>query len=138
MGKARGGDAGGDFLEKGGAAGWGMELGFKVGDSGAGFVKGFFRDGVDLGTDLLDFLFGDDARVEEFAREQATDWGVGIDFGVEGGLSKAGFIPFVVAVAAVADEIEDNILMKALAEFECQLNDGSGGKRIVPIDVEDG
>ena len=63
---------------------------------------------------------------------------MGIDFGVEGGLSEAGFVPFVVAVAAVADEIEDNILMKALAEFEGQLNDGSGGERIVPIDVEDG
>ena len=138
LGEARGGDAGGDFLEKGGAAEWGMELGFKVGDSGAGFVKGFFGHGIDLGTDLFDFFFGDDARVEEFAREQATDWGVGIDFGVEGWLSEAGFVPFVVAVAAVADEIEDNILMKALAEFEGQLNDGSGGERIVPIDVEDG
>ena len=106
-----------------------MELRLKVGDSGAGFVKGFFGDGINLGTDLFDFFFGDDARVEEFAREQATDWGVGIDFGVEGWLSEAGFVPFVVAVAAVADEIEDNILMKALAEFEGQLNDGSGGER---------
>ena len=69
MGETRGGDAGGDFLEKGRAAGWGMELGFKVGDSGAGFVKGFFGDGVNLGADFLDFFFGDDARVEEFARE---------------------------------------------------------------------
>jgi len=138
LGEARGGDAGGNFLEKGGAAEWGMELGFKVGDSGAGFAESFFRDDIDLGADLLDFFFGDDAGVEEFAREQATDWGVGIDFGVEGRLSEAGFIPFVVAVAAVADEIEDNILMEALAEFECQLNDGSSGERIVPIDVEDG
>ena len=73
-----------------------------------------------------------------FAREQATDWGVGIDFGVEGWLSEAGFVTFVVAVAAVADEIQNNILMKALAEFECELNDGSGGERIVPIDVENG
>ena len=138
LGEARGGDAGGDFLEKGGAAEWGMELGFKVGDSGARFVEGFFGDGIDLGADLFDFFFGDDARVEEFAREQATDWGVGIDFGVEGRLSEAGFIPFVVAVAAIADEIENNILMEALAEFECELNDGSGGERIVPIDVENG
>ena len=42
MGETRGGDAGGDFLEKGRAAGWGMELGFKVGDSGARFAEGFF------------------------------------------------------------------------------------------------
>ena len=125
-------------MEKGGAAEWGMELGFKVGDSGARFVEGFFGDGIDLGADLFDFFFGDDARVEELAREQATDWGVGIDFGVEGRLSEARFVPFVVAVAAIADEIENNILVKALAEFECQLNDGSGGERIVPIDVEDG
>ena len=117
MSEARGRDASGDFLEKGGAAGWGMELGFKVGDSGAGFVKGFFGDSIDLGADLLDFFFGDDAGVEEFAREQATNWGVGIDFGVEGRLSEAGFVPFVVAVAAIADEIENNILMEALAEF---------------------
>ena len=125
-------------MEKGGAAEWGMELGFKVGDSGARFVEGFFGDGIDLGADLFDFFFGDDASVEEFAREQATDWGVGIDFGVEGRLSEAGFIPFVVAVAAIADEIEDNILMKALAKFECELDDGSSGERIVPIDVENG
>jgi len=117
LGEARGGDASGDFLEKGGAAGCRMELGFKVSDSGAGFVEGFFGDGIDLGADFFDFFFGDDARVEELAREQATDWGVGIDFGIEGRLSEAGFIPFVVAVAAVANEIENNILMKALAKF---------------------
>jgi hypothetical protein len=117
LGEARGGDASGDFLEKCGAAGWGMELRFKVGDSSAGFVEGFFGDGIDLGADFFDFFFGDDARVEELAREQATDWGVGIDFGIEGRLSEAGFIPFVVAVAAVANEIENNILMKALAKF---------------------
>ena len=117
MGEARGRDAGGDFLEKGRAAGWGMELRFKVGDSGARFVEGFFGDGIDLGADLFDFFFGDDTGVEEFAREQATDWGVGIDFGVEGRLSEAGFVSFVVAVAAVADEIENNILMKALTKF---------------------
>jgi len=69
LGEARGGDAGEDFLEKGGAAERGMELGFKVGDSGAGFVEGFFRDGIDLGTDLFDFFFGDDASIEEFARK---------------------------------------------------------------------
>ena len=105
-------------MEKGGAAEWGMELGFKVGDSSAGFVEGFFGDSIDLGTDLLDFFFGDDASVEEFAREQATDWGVGIDFGVEGGLRETGFVPFVVAVAAVAYEVENDIFVKALAEFE--------------------
>lgn len=53
-------------------------------------------------------------------------------------MSEAGFVPFVVAVATIADEIEDNILMEALAKFECELNDGSGGERIVPINVEDG
>ena len=117
MGEARGGDASGDFLEKGGATGCGMELGFKVSDSSAGFVEGFFGDGINLGANLFNFFFGNDASIEEFAREQATDWGVGIDFGVEGRLSEAGFVPFVVAMAAVADEIEDNILMKALAKF---------------------
>ena len=69
MSEARGGDAGGDFLEKGRAAEWGMELRFKVGDRGAGFVEGFFGDGIDLGADLFDFFFGDDASIEEFARK---------------------------------------------------------------------
>ena len=86
----------------------------------------------------MDFFFGDDSGIEKFARKQATDGGVGIDFGVEGGLRETGFVPFVVAVAAVAYEVENDIFVKALAEFEGQLDDGSSSQRIIPIDMEDG
>ena len=89
-----------------------------MGHGEAGFAQSFLGDGIDLGADFLDFFFGDDSGIEKFARKQATDGGVGIDFGVEGGLRETGFVPFVVAVAAVAYEVENDIFVKALAEFE--------------------
>ena len=109
-----------------------------MGHGEAGFAQSFLGHGIDLGSDFLDFFFGDDSGIQKFASEQATDGGVGIDFGVKGRLSETGFIPFVVAVAAVSHEVENDIFVKALAEFEGQLDDGSSGQRIIPIDMEDG
>ena len=63
---------------------------------------------------------------------------MGIDFGIEGGLGEVRFIPFVVAVATITNDIEDDVFMKLLAEFEGKLNDRSGGQGIVSVHVKDG
>ena len=109
-----------------------------MGHGEAGFAQSFLGHRIDLRSDFLDFFFGDDSGIKKFASEQATDGGVGIDFGIKGRLSETGFIPFVVAVAAVSHEVENDIFVKALTEFEGQLDDGGSGQGIIPIDMEDG
>ena len=60
-----------------------------MGHGEAGFAQGFLGHGIDLGSDFLDFFFGNDSGIQKFASEQATDGGVGIDFGVKGRLSES-------------------------------------------------
>ncbi len=57
---------------------------------------------------------------------------------VEGRLRKAGLVPLVVALAAVADDIDDDVPAEGLAVFDGELDQEDGGDGIVSIDVEDG
>lgn len=54
------------------------------------------------------------------------------------GLGECGLIRFVVAVAAVADDIDDDITGEGLAELEGELGDPGDLEGAVTIDVEDG
>jgi len=115
-----------------------MDAGLDFADDLAGFLEGFLGNGVDLVPDFLDLLLCDQAGVEEATGKETADRGVGIDFGIEGGLGEVWFIPFVVAVATITNDIEDDVFMKLLAEFEGKLNDRSGGQGIVSVHVKDG
>ena len=46
------------------------------------------------------------------------------------------FVSLVVTVAAIADDIEDDVLMEFLTKFESQLDDGGGSQGIVSVDVK--
>ena len=132
------GNCGGHFLQEGRAGEGRMDAGLDFADDLAGFLEGFLRNGIDLVPDFLDLLLCDQTGVEEAAGEETADRGVGIDFGIEGGLGEVRFISFVVAVATVTNDIEDDVFMKLLAEFEGKLNDRSGGQGIVSVHVKDG
>ena len=53
------------------------------------------------------------------------------------GLGEGRLIAFVVAVAAVAEHVDDHVAVEAQAEFHRQLGDVNDGFRIVAVDVED-
>ena len=114
-----------------------MEARLNFADDLAGLLESFLGNGIDLATNLLNFFFGNETRIEEASREEATDGWVRIDFGVEGGLGKVRFVSFVVSVAAIADDIEDDVFMEFLTKFESQLDDGGGSQGIVSVNVKD-
>ena len=61
-----------------------------------------------------------------------------LDLAVQDGLRVAGVVAFVVAVAAVADHVDDDVLLELLAVVEGDLHHAYGGLGIVAVDVEDG
>jgi hypothetical protein len=126
----------GNLLKKGGAGDRRVEARLNFADDLAGFLECLLGNGIDLATNLLNFFFGNETRIEEAAREETTDGWVRIDFGVKGGLGKVRFVSLVVSVAAIADDIEDNVFMEFLAKFESQLDDGGGSQGIVSVDVK--
>src|ERR1035437_3673659 len=66
------------------------------------------------------------------------DGGMLLDLAVQDGLRVAGVVAFVVAVAAVADHVDDHILLELLAVVEGDLHHADSGIWIVAVDVEDG
>ena len=107
-------------------------------DDLAGFLQRFFRDGVDLGADLFDFFLRDQTCIQQSPSEKPADGRVSIDFGVQGGLGEVRLVAFVVPVSAVANDIENDVLVKLLPKLEGELNDVGCGQRIVAIDVKNG
>ena len=61
-----------------------------------------------------------------------------LDLAVQDRLRVAGVVAFVVAVAAIADHVDDDVLLELLAVIEGDLHDADGGFGIVAVDVEDG
>ncbi len=64
--------------------------------------------------------------------------GSGLDFAVHHRLGIAGIVGFVVALTAVADDIDHHVAFEALAVFVGELRGAHAGFRIVAIDVENG
>ena len=133
-----GGDRGRNFVEQGGAGEGRLEPGLNFADDLAGFLQRFFRDGVDLGADLFDFFLRDQTCIQQSPSEKPADGRVSIDFGVQGGLGEVRLVAFVVPVSAVANDIENDVLVKLLPKLEGELNDVGCGQRIVAIDVKNG
>ena len=61
-----------------------------------------------------------------------------LDLGVAEGLGDGGVVDFGVAVAAVADEVNDDVGLEGLAVFGCEGRDADDGSRVFGVDVEDG
>ena len=131
------GYGGGNLFQQIGAADGRVKFWLEFGDGLTGFPEGFLRHGVDTRADLLDFLFRDDPGIEELAGEETANRRMGVDFGVEGGLGEVRLVALVVSVPAIANDIENDVLVEFLAEFEGELDDVSGGQGVVAIDVKD-
>ena len=63
---------------------------------------------------------------------------VAADLLVHHGLGGRGLVGLVVAVAAVADQVDDDVLLEGHAVVDRQLGDVGHGLGIVAVDVEDG
>ena len=61
-----------------------------------------------------------------------------LDFGVAKGLGDGGVVDFGVAVAAVADEVDDDVGLEGLAVFGGDGSDADDGLGVFGVDVEDG
>ena len=82
-----------------------------------------------------DFRFGVDADalcVELVKRRMIFDGGVAARLG------DGGIVDFAVAVAAIADEVDDDIGVKAMTEFGGDGGDADDCVGILGVDVKDG
>ena len=52
-------------------------------------------------------------------------------------MGKVRFVSLVMAMAAIADDIEDDVFMEFLAKFKSELDDGGGGQGVVSVNVKD-
>ena len=50
-----------------------MDSGLNFADGLAGLLQCLLGNGIDLATNLLNFFFGNETRIEKAAREKATD-----------------------------------------------------------------
>ncbi len=96
---------------------------------------------LDGGPIVLDhggrLLPGYDAGVRQAVRVPGAGGGVGADLLIHHGLGDRRLVRLVVTQAAVADQVDDHILMKLVAEVQRQLGDEDHRLRVVAVDVED-
>ncbi len=59
-----------------------------------------------------------------------------IDGFVKKRLGKAGFVPFIVAIFSVTEQIDEHILLKPLTELHGQIHGKYHGLGIIPVHVE--
>ena len=91
----------------------------------------------DLLLALLDLLLGHDALLDEPLGEAVRGARVLLDPRVHLGLRVGGLVGLVVAEAAVADEVDDDVVAELLAEREGQAHGGDARGRVVGVDVDD-
>ena len=89
------------------------------------------------GFELLDFRLGQDALAHEPPRVERAHARVLLDPLVHEGLGVGRLVPLVVAVAAEADQVDDDVLVELLAVVERDLQDAVGRLGVVAVDVED-
>jgi hypothetical protein len=71
-------------------------------------------------------------------RVELIEEGTAFDGGVTARLGDRGVVSFVVAVATVADEVDDDVGAEALAVLGGDSSDSHGGVGVFAVDVEDG
>ena len=87
--------------------------------------------------DGLGFVVRDDAARDQAARPDLTHRWVPRDLLVHQRLREGRFVALVVAVAPVADEVDQEIALEPLAICECQARNLDARLGIVGIDVDD-
>ena len=96
-----------------------------------GFLLGF----VEFVAELLDWCGGVDA---DLLRVKLVERRVVFDLCVAEGLRNGGVVDFAVAVAAVSDEVDDDVGVELVAILGGEGGDADDGGGIFGVDVEDG
>ena len=104
---------------------------------GPGLVQGGLQPLREVSQDLLGLGDGDVAPPDQRLGVELADAAVFLDQLVEQRLGEAGIVLLVVAVAPVADQVDDDVLVERLAEGEGQPAHPDAGLGIVAVDVED-
>ena len=82
-------------------------------------------------------FLGDVAAADERLGVQRAHAALGLDEVVHERLRHRGVVALVVAAAAVADEVDDDVLVELLAERERELGDPHDRLGVVAVHVED-
>ena len=93
--------------------------------------------GLEVGGDRVDLLLAEVAPLDELLGVQRARRAVLADELVHARLSERGLVGLVVAVAAVAEQVDDDVLVEGLAERERESHDAHGRLGIVAVHVED-
>ena len=91
----------------------------------------------DLAGDAVGLFLRDRALGHQRAREQLTHRLLGLDLGRHLRLRVGGLVGLVVAVAAVADQVHDDVVAELLAEREREPHGADARGDVVGVDVED-
>ena len=110
----------------------------RVGHLGACLVEGSLQLGVEVRQRPLGLLHGDVAPLHQRLHVELAHTATLGDGPVHEGLGVARVVALVVSVAAVADEVDDDVLVELLAVLERQLRHAHARLGIVAVDVEDG
>jgi len=90
-----------------------------------------------LGLHLLDLGFGDHPLVDQLVGVELPYRRVGADLAVHHGLGHGRLVRLVVAVAAVADHVDDHVLAELAAEVEREAGGEYHRLGVVAVHVED-
>ena len=85
----------------------------------------------------IDFLARDRAVLHELVRPQLPHAWMRLDLRVHLGLRVGGLVGLVVAVAAVADEVDEHVMAELLAEGEGEPHRAHARRDVVGVDVDD-
>ena len=89
----------------------------------------------EFALDTRDFGGGVDT---DLVRVELVELRVVLDGGVTPWLGDGGVVDLAVAVTTVADEVDDDVRMEAVAELRGDAGDAHDGVRVLRVDVEDG
>ena len=93
---------------------------------------------VEIVVDCLYVLVADDALFEEVVGVGREDGGLVLDERIEEGLGEGGLVLLVMAILAVADEVDEEVFLESLAVLDGEVSAGDGGFWILGVDVQDG
>jgi hypothetical protein len=93
---------------------------------------------LELGAEGAHLVRRDVAELDQMPEENVADGRMVLDGRVHERLGEARLVALIVAVAAVAEHVDHDILVELLPELERELDGGDRSDGVVAVDVEDG
>ncbi len=103
----------------------------------AGLVQGHLQPRLEVLEGPFGLLDGDVAPAHQRLGVELAHRALALDDGVHPRLGVAGVVAFVVAVAPVADQVDDDVFVERLAEAERQRGGSQARLGVVTVHVED-